>query len=313
MDDSQTSKQRALASVVEELRADHTSGASALSRRAARALAQAAQKAPASSPRELLQRIKEAAVALAGARPSMVAVANTVGLLLADAREQGGRADVGSLRRYVADRAEQIDELWRGTLGVIAASTTSLLPSVVMTHSYSSTVLSSLAAETAGGRRVIVCEGRPLFEGRRLAQQLTAAAVDVTLITDAQAGALMAETEAVLVGADAVLADGSVVNKAGTYLLALAAHDHHLPVYVACETLKVTAERVWGGTVAPEEKEPEEVLPEGMPGIRVRNIYFDLTPARLVTAIITEDGVFRPQGIGGLVERARRYAAALSP
>lgn len=302
-----------VARAVEELRADHASGASALSRRAARALAQAAQKAPASAPRELLQRLKEAAVALAGARPSMVAVANTVGLLLADARDQGGRADVGSLRRYVADRAQQIEELWQGTLGVIAANTAPLLPSVVMTHSHSSTVLSSLTAEAASDRRVIVCEGRPLLEGRRLARELAAAGLDVTLITDAQAGALMAEAEAVLVGADAVLADGSVVNKAGTYLLALAAHDHHLPFYVACETLKVSAERVWGGAVALEEKEPEEVLPEDIPGVSVRNVYFDRTPASLVTAIITEDGVFRPQGIGGLVERAKRYAAALSP
>src|SRR3990170_4757495 len=195
MDDSQSSQQSALSSVVEELRADHISGASALSRRAARALAEAAQKAPASSPPELLQRLKEAAVALAGARPSMVAVANTIGLLLADAGDQAARVDVASLRRYVADRAQQIEELWQGTLRVIAANTAPLLPSAVMTHSYSSTVLSSLTTETAGDRRVIVCEGRPLFEGRRLAQELAAAGVDVTLITDAQAGALMAEAE----------------------------------------------------------------------------------------------------------------------
>lgn len=298
---------------VEELRADHASGASALSRRAARALAQAARKAPASSPRELLERLREAAVALAGARPSMVAVANTVGLLLADARDHGAQTDVGSLRSFVAERARQIEEQWQDTVDVIAAHAAPLLPSVVMTHSHSSTVLSSLTAERAGDRHVIVCEGRPLFEGRRLAQDLAAAGVDVTLITDAQAGAFMAEAEAVLVGADTVLADGSVANKAGTYLFALAAHDHRVPVYVACESLKVSAERVWGEAVAPEEKEPEEVLPEGLKGVSVRNVYFDLTPARLVTSVITEDGVFRSEGIGGLVERARRYAAALNP
>ena len=297
---------------VEELRADRTSGASALSRRAAQALAQMAQETPASSPRELLRRLKDAAVALAAARPSMVAVANTVGLLLADAQNQGDRGDLASLRGYVAGRAHEIEELWQASVEAITANAAPLLPSVVMTHSYSSTVFGALTAETSRDRRVIVCEGRPLYEGRRLAQDLAAAGVAVTLITDAQAGAFMAEAAAVLVGADAVLADGSIVNKAGTYLLALAAHDHRVPFYVACETLKVSAEDIWGAAVAPEEKEPDEVLPEPMPGVSVRNVYFDRTPAQFVTAIITEDGVFRPKEIGGLVERARRYAAALS-
>ena len=123
----------------------------------------------------------------------------------------------------------------------------------------------------------------------------------------------MSQAEAVLVGADAVLADGAVVNKAGTYLLALAAQDHRLPFYVACESLKVSGEHVWRAPVALEEKEPEEVLPKSMSGVRVRNVYFDRTPAVLVTSVITEDGVFRSEGIGGLVERARRYAAALAP
>jgi ribose 1,5-bisphosphate isomerase len=298
---------------LEQLRADRTSGASALSRRAAGALAEVARKDRASSPRELLHHLKEAAIAIAGARPSMVAVANTVGLLLAEAQEQGARADLASLRSYVAERASQIDELWQASLGAIAAKAAPLLPSVVMTHSHSSTVVGALTAETSRDRRLIVCEGRPLYEGRRLAQELADAGLAVTLITDAQAGAFMAEAKAVLVGADAVLADGSLVNKVGTYLLALAAHDHGIPFYVACEALKVSTERGWGAVVAPEEKEPEEVVPDGIPGVSVRNVYFDRTPARLVTSVITEDGVFRPEGIGGLVERARRYAAALAP
>jgi translation initiation factor 2B subunit (eIF-2B alpha/beta/delta family) len=213
----------------------------------------------------------------------------------------------------VVERARQIEELWQASLEAIAANAAPLLPPVVMSHSYSSTVLSVLTTEATRDRRVIVCEGRPLYEGRRLAERLADAGLAVTLITDAQAGAFMAEARAVLVGADAVLADGSLINKAGTYLLALAAQDRGLPFYVACEALKVSTEQGWGTVVAPEEKEPEEVVPEGMPGVSVRNVYFDRTPARLIASVITEDGVFRSEGIGALVERARRYAAALTP
>jgi eIF-2B alpha/beta/delta-like uncharacterized protein len=311
MEDSQASQQSALASAVADLQADRASGASALSRRAVQALAEVARDAPASSPKDLLRRLKESAVALAGARPSMVAVANTLGLLLADAEERGGTADLASLRDYVAGRVHEIEALWEASLTSIAANAAPLLPSTVMTHSYSSTVLGALTSGTVHDRRVIVCEGRPLCEGRRLAEELAAAGASVTLITDAQAGAFMAEAEAVLVGADAVLADGSVVNKAGTYLLALAARDHGLPFYAACESLKVSAQRTWGDDVTSEEKEPEEVLPQGIAGVGVRNVYFDCTPARLVAAVVTEEGVLRPTEMSALVERARRYAAAL--
>jgi eIF-2B alpha/beta/delta-like uncharacterized protein len=313
MDDSQASRQSALASAVADLQADRASGASALSRRAARALGEVARDASASSVKELLRRLKEGAVALAAARPSMVAVGNTVGLLLADAEEWGEAADLASLREYVARRVHEIEGLWEASLKSIAGNAAPLLPSTVMTHSYSSTVLGALTSGAVHDRRVVVCEGRPLYEGRRLAEELAAAGASVTLITDAQAGAFMAEAEAVLVGADAVLADGSVVNKAGTYLLALAARDHGLSFYAACESLKVSAQREWGDDVASEEKEPEEVLPRGIPGVSVRNVYFDCTPARLVTAVVTEEGVFHPTEMSALVERARRYAAALSP
>jgi translation initiation factor 2B subunit (eIF-2B alpha/beta/delta family) len=113
----------------------------------------------------------------------------------------------------------------------------------------------------------------------------------------------------VLVGADAVLANGSLINKVGTTLIALSARRHAVPFYVACETLKVCAEME--EPFPSEEKEPEEVWPDAPAAVTVRNVYFECTPTGLVSAIITEQGVFRPDALDPLVEQARRYAQAL--
>jgi translation initiation factor 2B subunit (eIF-2B alpha/beta/delta family) len=114
----------------------------------------------------------------------------------------------------------------------------------------------------------------------------------------------------VLVGADGVLADGSVVNKVGTYALALAARDRSLPFYVACESLKISPRREWGDAEV-EEGDPAEVLPDAIDGVTAHNVYFECTPARLVTALITEEGVFRPDQLSSLVARACRRERAL--
>ena len=169
-----------------------------------------------------------------------------------------------------------------------------------MTHSLSSTVveLFRLLAASGGGVCAIVTESRPLCEGHRLAERLSAWAVSTTLITDAQAGLFVGRADAVVVGADAVLADGGVVNKAGTYPLALLARDAGVPFYVCCESFK----RRRPGLPAPEPEEMDaaELGAPELPHVTARNVYFDVTPARLLTALITEldDGGERGAGAG---------------
>ena len=87
-----------------------------------------------------------------------------------------------------------------------------------------------------------------------------------------------------------MLANGDVINKAGTALLAWAARGHKVPFYVLCETLKISS-RTWSGDLAQlEEKEAGEVMEEPIEGVTTRNFYFDLTVSRLITSIITERG-----------------------
>lgn len=297
-----------LASAVEALRADRRSGASALSRQLAAALDRWAREAPASSRQEFLIDLRAAARRLADARPSMLALAQVAGLLVEATAEAPPADDVDALRRRVQEAARQVSDGWEAASERIAAHARSLLPPAVLTHSYSASVLAALRARHP--ELVVVCESRPLLEGRATARELAAAGIAVTLVTDAQGPLFVSKVDAVLVGADGVLADGSVVNKVGTYALALAARDAGLPFYVACESLKISHRREWT-EAGVEEGDPAEVLPDAIDGVTPRNVYFERAPARLVTALITDEGVFRPDQLGPLVERARRRAQAL--
>jgi len=174
-----------------------------------------------------------------------------------------------------------------------------LLRGRVITCSLSGTVLDVLLALREQIEHVIVLEGRPRYEGRETARLLSQHGVAVTLITDAQADIFMPQCQCVVVGADSILINGDILNKAGTALLAWSAHGHNVPFYVLCETLKISPRR-WvdndlaGQTTKPsllEEKEAYEVWEQpATPDIAVSNFYFDRTPYRLITHVLTERG-----------------------
>ncbi len=139
------------------------------------------------------------------------------------------------------------------------------------------------------GVAAIVTESRPLNEGYLLAGRLGAMGVPTTLITDAQMGLFVERADVVVAGADSVSADGSLVNKAGTYPLALAARERGLPFYVCCESFK----RRPPGMVEPalEEMNGGELGAPKMVGVTAKNIYFDVTPAALISAWFDENGM----------------------
>ena len=158
------------------------------------------------------------------------------------------------------------------------------------------------AAEAGKQPRVWVGETRPVLQGARLtAWELDRLGIAHTLIADAMAGTLMAagEVDLVLVGADRVAANGDVANKVGTYALAVLARHHRVPFVVAAPTSTVDLGTPDGGRIAIEERSPDELTrvagvrtaPVGTPAL---NRAFDVTPARLVDAIVTERGVARP-------------------
>ncbi len=248
------------------------------------------------------QQVRKAAQALAHARPAMAALAVAMGRILS---AQDGLAGI-------AREASRLLETYDQAVERITAYARPLLRGTLMTHSLSGTVLGVLSACSAQIERIIVLEGRPRYEGRDVARALAQHGIAITLLTDAQADIFLPQCHAVVVGADSVLANGDVLNKAGTALLAWAAHGHHVPFYVLCETLKISP-RPWSGDLSQlEEKEPDEVLEQPIAGVTARNFYFDHTPAKLVTSIITEQGLMSRQEVKQMAIRALHDEQALN-
>ena len=157
------------------------------------------------------------------------------------------------------------------------------------------------AAEAGKAPRVWVDETRPVLQGARLtAWELHRLGIDATLVADAMAGSLMAagDVDLVVVGADRVAANGDVANKIGTYPLAVLAAHHGVPFYVAAPMSTLDPTTPTGAEIPVEERDPVEVTRFGRQRVaparaRALNRAFDVTPAALVTAIITERGVAR--------------------
>jgi methylthioribose-1-phosphate isomerase len=165
------------------------------------------------------------------------------------------------------------------------------------------TALGVIRSAVASGKRISVLadETRPFLQGARLtAWELVQDGIPVTLITDNMAGHMMAtgQVDAVVVGTDRVAANGDVANKIGTYMVAVLARRHDIPFYVACPLSTIDLQTPDGSRIPIEERSADEVLGYGAvqwaaAGVSVRNPAFDVTPAELVTALITEKGLVR--------------------
>ncbi len=159
-----------------------------------------------------------------------------------------------------------------------------------------------LAHEAGRHVKVYADETRPLLQGSRLTVwELQRAGIDVTLIPDAVAGSLMkrGDVDLVIVGADRIAANGDVANKIGTYPLAVLAHHHGIPFYVAAPTSTVDRSTATGDDIIIEERDADEVrrgfgVLIAPADARVLSPAFDVTPAELITAIITDRGVMLP-------------------
>ena len=163
------------------------------------------------------------------------------------------------------------------------------------------TALGVIRSAVEAGKRisVIADETRPFLQGARLtAWEMVQENIQVTLISDNMAGFMMSrgEVDAVIVGTDRVAANGDVANKIGTYMVAVLARRHNIPFYVACPLSTIDLELPDGAAIPIEERAAEEVTgfrdcQWAAKGVKVRNPSFDVTPAELVTALITEKGV----------------------
>jgi translation initiation factor eIF-2B subunit delta len=278
------------------LREDTSSGAMDMTAQALGILAEVAQVyygVP-----DYFERLRFWARELAAVRPSMAPIGNALGTAILALKQLIGSHPKGqpSPARIVRTIATVQKKLDKAKILAAKQLVELLKPfSCPITLSKSSTVLAAFRAISRKrcSLHVVVAESRPLFEGRETAKTLAALGFSVTLIADAAIAHSSKNADVAVVGADAILQNGSAINKMGSHLLALAAKEQGIPFYVVCETYKwhPAAEII---SFPLEEANPRELWTEQLPNIAAQNCYFEEIPAHLITAIITEQGVFSP-------------------
>ncbi|MCY4087616.1 MAG: S-methyl-5-thioribose-1-phosphate isomerase [Actinomycetia bacterium] len=247
------------------------------------------------------ENVDEAASLLVGARPTAANLAWAV----REVRREGDEPDLlaARARRLHADEVERCLAMSRHALSLFEAG------SAVVTHCNTGalatgghgTALGAIITAWANGLvdEVFVDETRPLLQGARLtAWELERAGIACTVIVDAAAPALMAAGRAthVVVGADRIAANGDTANKIGTYGLALSAREHGLGFVVVAPSSTVDVHTATGAEIVVEERASDEISSRW----RAFNPAFDVTPAGLIGAIVTEQGVLRPPYEPGL-------------
>ncbi len=199
-------------------------------------------------------------------------------------------------RQIHSDEVDRCRRMAAHTAALLAPSTRALThcnAGGLATGGYGSAVGALLAAWERGVlAHVWVDETRPLLQGARLtAWELETASIPHTVIADSAAASLMSagEVDCVITGADRIAANGDTANKIGTYSLAVLAHYHRIPLYIVAPSSTVDLETETGVGIPIEERDPAEITTR----FAARNPAFDVTPAALIAAIITEAGVHR--------------------
>ncbi|MEF8773799.1 MAG: ribose 1,5-bisphosphate isomerase [Halobacteriales archaeon] len=290
----------------EEIATMEIRGAATIADAAAAALAAQARDSDADDPELFRAELRGAARRLRNTRPTAVSLPNALRYVL---RGMAGDT-VERLRSSVVETAgefrDQLDAA-QDRLGRIGANRLQD-GDRVMFHCHSTDALACVGAALDQGKEIeaVVKETRPRKQGHISAERLREWGVPVTLVVDNAARRYLDDVDHVLVGADSIAADGSVINKIGTSGLAVNARERGVPIMVAAQTIKLHPGTMTGHTVEIEMRDQREVLTGEKraeisgaddDGLTVENPAFDVTPPRYLDAIVTERGQYPPESI----------------
>jgi ribose 1,5-bisphosphate isomerase len=279
-------------------------GAGEIARSAVQALMITAKASNALTSNDLVNDLNATAKLLLSTRPTAVSLPNGIRYVMHRVTmemHQGKPVDsvrstaVKSAADFIANSFSAVQRI--GEIGAKRVAEGDRL----LTHCNSSAVMAILKTAWSQGRKfeVFVTETRPRFQGRITAKELGSAGIPVTMILDDAARFFMNRIDKVIVGSDAITANGALVNKIGTSLIALSAHEARARVFVAAETYKFSPETMIGELIEIEERDASEVMSSNdlklLPNTNVRNPAFDVTPAEYIDLIITEKGIIPPQ------------------
>jgi len=303
---------RTVSDVYHAIRELAVRGAPAIGVAAAYAMVIAAKRSDSGSAAELLAALRKSGEYLKSCRPTAVNLAWAVDRMLGQTEDHQQVEPTEIVRRLEAE-ARAIEDEDRQMCRKIGENGEPLIPdnATLLTHCNAGALATAgmgtalapmyVAHERGKKIRVYADETRPLWQGARLtAWELQQAGIEVTVICDNVAASIFrtGKIDAVIVGADRITKNGDIANKIGTYSVAVQAEKHSVPFYVAAPRSTIDYNLDSGDKIPIEERSPEEVIePYGIKiapeGIKVYAPAFDVTPNEMVTAIITDEGIWK--------------------
>ncbi|MBU4331516.1 S-methyl-5-thioribose-1-phosphate isomerase [Patescibacteria group bacterium] len=287
-----------LQKTIQDIQTLKIQGATAVAQATLLGLKKCAKKMKSATPSKFIKEAEKCGKALAYARPTEPMAQNLVELVISKLKKS---AQVGADNKHLQEILEylvnhELREMEEDLKQVVEEGVKLIKnKDKILTFCHSSTVEKILIEAKSQGKKfkVYVPETRPLFQGRITAKNLSQAKIDVTMIVDSLTDKLLVQKQVnkVLIGADVILGDGSIINKVGSFGICEDAHQNKIPVYVAAVLLKKQKGKL---KVKIEKRQPREVWEKQFKNITIKNPAFDKVPAKYITGIVTERGVLKP-------------------
>jgi len=254
-----------------------------------------------------IKKLKKAGTIIAWARPNEPLAKNCIKFVIYKLTTgMLGETDIEKMVSLAEEKMDEYLELIKDTKSQIIGHGTKLLKkhNELLTHCHSSTtekMLIEISRQRKGDLKVISCETRPRYQGRITARNLFNAGVETYLIVDSAVSSFLVDNkylpvDAVLLGADQINTDGSVINKVGSLNIAVSASLSGRPIYVAAQLLKIDVTTYYD-PINIELRDAREVWSDAPEGLNIINPAFDRIPDELIKGIITEFGVIKPKDV----------------
>ena len=227
-------------------------------------------------------------------RPSMAPLINTLGYFIHGLEKINKKTLVKRLNKFNLDRQKRNESLELAFQTFLKRN--KKFPLKIMVISYSSTIINLLLKNKEFNIEIFVLESRPLLEGRKTAEILSEY-FKTHLIVDAGMGKFMDQIDLILIGADSILKDGSIINKVGTYPLAVIANAENVDVYAVADSYKYNLRSLFNQPIMIETKATTEIYNKEIKYelLEVHNYYFDITSSKYITGIISNYGILSIQ------------------
>lgn len=283
---------------IEQIQIDNTSGSLELANKSAEIFTLITLKT------DSLTQVKSVAYSLIKAQPTMASIFNLVNNLMFNIEANKDQ----ELKQIIQPYCKKFIQDLKVSDRLISEHASKLIEddSIVLTHSYSSTILNTLIFAKKSGKTfsVICTESRPMMEGVKLAKILGENGVKIKLIVDSAVFSFIKDTNIILLGGDAITTKG-LVNKIGTKGIAITAKHHNTPIFALCSTIKFLPKNYL--LRLDQQKNPEEIIQNNISNVTPINYYFDLTPLEYLTGVLTEKEILKYPDIKGKINGLKIY------